>query len=138
MHAATVCTQAVELISPSQLLTGDTDGQVALWRLDEAGDDKRRLVRFDGHSGAVAALQGDGDKVVSAARDGTVRVWDVEWGKSASGCRASRATSAACTSRRRDSSRTGRTTPLCALTSLQVHWTARSLSEWRGIRYKGL
>lgn len=81
MHAATVCTQAVELISPSQLLTGDTDGQVALWRLDEAGDDKRRLVRFDGHSGAVAALQGDGDKVVSAARDGTVRVWDVEGGK---------------------------------------------------------
>ena len=77
MHAATVCTQAVELISPSQLLTGDTDGQVGLWRLDEAGDDERRLVRFDGHSGAVAALQGDGDKVVSAARDGTVRVWDL-------------------------------------------------------------
>ena len=60
----------MELISPSQL-----------WRLDEAGDDERRLVRFDGHSGAVAALQGDGDKVVSAARDGTVRVWDVEAGK---------------------------------------------------------
>lgn len=78
-HAAAV--SAVELISPSQLLTGDTDGQVALWRLDEAGDDERRLVRFDGHSGAVAALQGDGDKLVSAARDGTVRVWDVEAGK---------------------------------------------------------
>jgi len=68
VHAAAV--SAVELISPSQL-----------WRLDEAGDDERRLVRFDGHSGAVAALQGDGDKVVSAARDGTVRVWDVEAGK---------------------------------------------------------
>ena len=81
IQAANACTQAVELISPSQLLTGDTDGQVALWRLDEAGDDERRLVRFDGHSGAVAALQGDGDKIVSAARDGTVRVWDVEAGK---------------------------------------------------------
>ena len=29
----------------------------------------------------MAALQGDGDKVVSAARDGTVRVWDVEAGR---------------------------------------------------------
>ena len=51
---------------------------MALWRLDEEDDAGRRLVRFDGHRGAVVAVQGDGDKIVSAARDGTVRVWDVE------------------------------------------------------------
>lgn len=69
---------AVELISPSQLLSGDADGAVALWRLDETEEGGRRAVHFKGHTGAVVALQGDGDKVVSAARDGTIRVWDVE------------------------------------------------------------
>lgn len=50
-----------------------------LWRLDETEESGRRAVRFgEGHTAAVVALQGDGDKVVSAARDGTVRVWDVE------------------------------------------------------------
>ena len=29
----------------------------------------------------MTALQGDADKVVSAARDGTVRVWDAEAGR---------------------------------------------------------
>ena len=29
----------------------------------------------------MTALQGDADKVVSAARDGSVRVWDVEAGR---------------------------------------------------------
>lgn len=75
-HGAAV--SAVELISPSQLLSGDADGAVALWRLDETEESGRRAVRFEGHTGAVVAVQGDGDKVVSAARDGTIRCWDVE------------------------------------------------------------
>ena len=41
----------------------------------------RRCTRFDGHSGPVVCLQGDVEKVVSGARDGTVRVWEAETGK---------------------------------------------------------
>jgi len=33
---------------------------VALWRLDEDGDDGRRLVRFEGHGGAVVRVRGRG------------------------------------------------------------------------------
>ena len=36
---------------------------------------------FDGHRGPVVCLQGDGEKVVSGARDGTVRVWEADTGK---------------------------------------------------------
>ena len=72
---------AVSLVSPSQLLTGGADGAVCLWRLDEEGDSERRCTRFEGHQGPVVCLFGDGEKVVSGARDGTVRVWEVETGK---------------------------------------------------------
>ena len=69
---------AVNLITQSQLLTGTADGQVCLWRLDEDGDSERQCTTFDGHRGPVVCLHGDGDKVVTGARDGTVRVWDTE------------------------------------------------------------
>jgi len=72
---------AVNLLSGSQLLTGSADGSVCLWRLDEEADSPRRCTPFDGHRGPVVCLQGDGEKAVSGARDGTVRVWEVESGK---------------------------------------------------------
>ena len=72
---------AVHLVTPSQLLTGSSEGAVRLWRLDEAGDSSRRLTSFTGHQGPVVCLQGDGEKVVSGARDGTVRVWAAESAK---------------------------------------------------------
>ena len=34
-----------------------------------------------GHTAAVVALDGDAEKVVSGARDGTVRVWDLAAGE---------------------------------------------------------
>ena len=69
----------MSLVSPSQLLTGGADGAVCLWRLDEEGDSERRCTRFG--AGPVVCLFGDGEKVVGGARDGTVRVWEVETGK---------------------------------------------------------
>jgi WD40 repeat protein len=72
---------AVHLVSPSQLLTGGGDGTVCLWRLDEDGDSDRRRATFEGHQGPVVCLYGDGEKVVSGARDGTVRVWEAETAK---------------------------------------------------------
>ena len=72
---------AVHLLSGSSLLSGCADGSVCLWRLDEEGDSERRCTRFEGHSGPVVCLQGDVEKVVSGARDGTVRVWEASTGK---------------------------------------------------------
>ena len=69
----------MHLLSGSQLISGCADGTVCLWRLDEEGD--RRCTTFEGHSGPVVCLQGDVEKVVSGARDGTVRVWEAETGK---------------------------------------------------------
>ena len=67
---------AVSLVSPSQLLTGGADGAVCLWRLDEEGDSERRCA-IRGHPGPVVYLFGDGEKVLSGARDSAVRVWEV-------------------------------------------------------------
>lgn len=68
---------AVSLINPSSLLTGSADGTVCLWRLEEPAESERRCTTFTGHRGPVVCLYGDADKVVSGARDGTVRVWEV-------------------------------------------------------------
>ena len=61
----------ISLIIVAALLLLSAFGAVALWRLDETEEGGRRAVHFKGHTGAVVALQGDGDKVVSAARDDT-------------------------------------------------------------------
>ena len=74
-------TTAVHLVTPSQLVTGSSSGELRLWRLDEEGDSERRCTAFDGHEGAVVCLQGDGEKVVSGGRDGSVRVWAAESGR---------------------------------------------------------
>lgn len=74
-------TSAVNLVTPSQLLTGGSDGTVYLWRLDEEGDSDRRCTMYEGHQGPVVCLYGDGEKVVSGAHDGTVRVWEAETAK---------------------------------------------------------
>jgi WD40 repeat protein len=72
---------AVHLVTASQLLTGSADGEASLWRLDEDGDSDRRLTTYSGHRAPVVCVQGDGEKVVTGARDGTVRVWEAESGK---------------------------------------------------------
>ena len=74
-------TSAVAMLSGSQLLSGCADGSVCLWRLDEDLPE-RRCLTFTGHRGPVVCLQGDVEKVVSGARDGTVRVWEAASGKS--------------------------------------------------------
>lgn len=71
---------SVKLVTVSQLLTGCASGEVALWRLDEDDGSGRRVTRFSGHEGPVIGLDGDAEKIASAARDGTVRVWDSEAG----------------------------------------------------------
>ena len=81
---------------------------MTLWRLDEEEESGRRSAHFRGHRAPVVCLDGDGEKIVSGARpkhacalsvpglsprvetcacrrpgarDGTVRVWDVEAGR---------------------------------------------------------
>lgn len=78
-HAG-VAVSAVHLVTASQLLTGSAEGDACLWRLDEGGESDRRCTAFVGHQAPVVCVQGDGEKVVSGARDGTVRVWEAESG----------------------------------------------------------
>ena len=78
-HADAV--SAVHLTTTSTLTTGAADGEVAIWRLEEDEGSPRRCVRLEGHSAPVVALDADGEKIVSGARDGTVRVWDAEAAK---------------------------------------------------------
>jgi len=75
--AHTSAVSSIHLVTVSQLLTGSSSGEVAIWRLDEDEESGRRCTRFEGHTAPVVALNGDAEKIVSGARDGTVRVWDI-------------------------------------------------------------
>jgi len=72
---------AVHLVTSNQLITGSADGEVLLWRLEEEESSGRRRIAFEGHNGPVVCVQGDCSKVVSGARDGTVRVWEADTGQ---------------------------------------------------------
>ena len=78
-ESSAIC--SIKLVTVSQLVTGFANGEVALWRLEEPEESGRRVTRFTGHQGPVIGLDGDSEKIASAARDGTVRVWDGEAGR---------------------------------------------------------
>ena len=78
-HADAV--SADHLTTTSTPTSSAADGEVAIWRLEEDEGSPRRCVRLEGHSAPVVALDADGEKIVSGARDGTVRVWDAEAAK---------------------------------------------------------
>lgn len=78
--AAESAISAVHLVTSSQLVCGSTDGKVYIWRLDETEESGRRTTVFEGHKAPVVCLVGDGEKIVSGARDGTIRVWDLARG----------------------------------------------------------
>jgi WD40 repeat protein len=65
---------------PDLLASADTDGKVLVWDTSRAGSPLRIL---NGHTGVVqdVAILPDGQAVVSAGSDGTLRVWDVDTGK---------------------------------------------------------
>ena len=76
--AASSAISAVHLVTSSQLVCGDANGKVYLWRLDETDESGRRTAVFEGHKAPVVCVIGDGEKIVSGARDGAIRVWDIE------------------------------------------------------------
>jgi len=59
-------------------VTGSTGGKVFLYDLNllQQGKPPMHLISFKGHKDAVRGIQFDANKIVSASRDGTVRVWD--------------------------------------------------------------
>ena len=78
--AADAAISAIHLVTKSQLVCGSADGRVHLWRLDESEESGRRHVTFDGHKAPVVSVCGDGGKIVSGSRDGTIRVNDISRG----------------------------------------------------------
>jgi len=59
----------------SVLATGDSGGAIRLWRVS----DGQLLKDIRGHTDAVLALTFDGDgRLVTASRDGTIRLWGVK------------------------------------------------------------
>jgi WD40 repeat protein len=65
---------AVAFSPDARLLAIDQDEDVELWDADE----RRRLTTLSGHRERVMSLafSSDGSLLASAARDGTVRLWD--------------------------------------------------------------
>jgi WD40 repeat protein len=70
-------------------MAGGADGLIKYWDLTEGGtptagyftvDGRGIAHEYAGHSAAVTALHSDEVKVVSAARDGSVRVYDMKQG----------------------------------------------------------
>ncbi|MCW3474164.1 c-type cytochrome [Limobrevibacterium gyesilva] len=61
---------ALAVIPGGGFATGGADGRIALWH---GGDAPMRVLT--GHDGPVAALAASGERIASAAWDGTARVW---------------------------------------------------------------
>jgi len=67
--------RSLVFISNQTLAAGGVDNVIQLWRLS----DRRVLQRLTGHTGAVTALAASkqGDRLVSASYDTTIRIWDL-------------------------------------------------------------
>jgi WD40 repeat protein len=66
---------AAAWLGPELVATGDAGGKLWLW------DRHARPRRLLGHEGEVWALAAAGERLISAGRDQTVRVWDVRTGR---------------------------------------------------------
>jgi WD40 repeat protein/serine/threonine protein kinase len=65
---------AFAFLPDGRFAIGLDDGAIQLWTLHGG----RRLGRLDGHAGAVADLVVDGETLISAGADGTLRTWRFE------------------------------------------------------------
>ncbi|XP_055085815.1 F-box/WD repeat-containing protein 10 [Periophthalmus magnuspinnatus] len=70
--------RAVRLCEDKDLvITGSSDGIIRCWNLKS----KTCVMTLSGHMGAVNSLDVWGDRLVSGAKDNTVKVWDLQKGK---------------------------------------------------------
>jgi cytochrome c len=71
-HAGGV--NAVAALPDGGIATAGADGRIALWRRGAAVPSRV----LDGHTGPVVALAADGERIASAAWDGTAHVWEMD------------------------------------------------------------
>jgi eukaryotic-like serine/threonine-protein kinase len=77
-HERRVCTLAAS--SQSWLASGDSSGDVRLWRQKTAVRGEYEAIQLHGHTVAITGLtfSPDGDRLISTSADQTARVWDLQ------------------------------------------------------------